>query len=146
MATPVHAQYRSNARGMCRHPTRENGSGILTGWLGPQMRIEGLGEPPTRCEAYRTAGPRHRRGGRPCVSYPRVPVDKHTSEGPSGRQKSGMSGSTRPQTECAALYGCPARAVVAPSPYRPTPTAKTAGGDSRVVLDPGGGTEVAWMM
>ena len=62
------------------------------------------------------------------------------------RQKSGMSSTTRPQTGCAVLYRCPAGAGVATSPYRPTPTAKTAGGDSRLVLDPGGGTEVAWMM
>ena len=43
----------------------------------------GGGEQPTRCEADRSAGPRHRRGGSPCVSCPRVPVGKHTSEGSS---------------------------------------------------------------
>jgi len=43
----------------------------------------GGGEQPTRCEADRSAGPRHRRGGSPCVSCPRVPVGKYTSEGSS---------------------------------------------------------------
>ena len=38
----------------------------------------GGGEPPTRCEADRSAGPRHRRGSSPCVSCLRVPVGKHT--------------------------------------------------------------------
>jgi hypothetical protein len=41
------------------------------------------GEPRTRCEADRSAGPRRRRRSSPCVSCPKVPVDKHTSEGPS---------------------------------------------------------------
>ena len=51
--------------------------GILGGCFGSRMRREkGLGEPPTRCEADRAADPRHRRGGRPCVSCPKVPVDK----------------------------------------------------------------------
>jgi hypothetical protein len=46
-----------------------------------ELERRGLGEPPTRCEADRSAGPRHRRGGSPCVSCPRVPVDKDTAEG-----------------------------------------------------------------
>jgi hypothetical protein len=49
------------------------------------------------------------------------------------------------QTGGAAPYRCPARTVVAPAPYRPTPTATTATADFRVVLDPSGGTEVSRM-
>src|SRR5829696_3774655 len=51
--------------------------GILGGCFGPHTRREkGLGEPPTRCEADRSSGPQHRRGGSPCVCFPRIPVDK----------------------------------------------------------------------
>jgi len=57
----------------------------------------------------------------------------------------GVSATTWPQTGCAALYRCPARAVVAPSPYWPTPTATTAGVGSRVVLGPSGEMEVSRM-
>src|SRR5215204_1055147 len=118
--------------------------GILGGCFGPHTRREkGLGEPPTRCEADRSAGPRHRRGGSPCVSCPKVPVDKHTSEGLSSQQKSGISRTPRPQTGCAALHRCLAGAVVVTPPYRPTAT--TAGVGSRVVLDPSGGTELSRM-
>jgi hypothetical protein len=60
----------------------------------------------------------------------------------SSRQK---SATIRPQTGGAPPYRCPARIVVAPAPYRPTPIATTATADSRVVLDPSGGTEVSRM-
>jgi hypothetical protein len=45
IATPVHARYRSNARGprgVCDRPSGENGPGILIGCSGPRMRTEGV--------------------------------------------------------------------------------------------------------